>query len=70
MPYGDSLKPAAAAPQGEDAAKRQRTAAAVKLKTFGNWMLRTFVPIVPVNENASRVRFPANVRNAFRNFSA
>ncbi len=58
------------APHIEDSDDLKRTAAAVILKTFGNWMLRTFVPIVPVNEKASRVRFPANVRKASCNFSA
>ena len=68
MANSESLESVAAAPQGEDSADLERTAAAVVLKTFGNWLLCTFVPVVPVNGRVSKVRSPANIRNASRNF--
>ena len=66
----ESLESAAATLQCKDSAKLERTAAVVTLRTFGNWMLRTFVPIPRVNGRVSKVRPSANVRSAFRNFLA
>ena len=66
----ESLKSAVATPQIEDSAKLERNAAAVILKTCGNWMLRTFVPVPPVNGRVSKVRSAANVRSASCNFPA
>jgi hypothetical protein len=60
----ESLKSAVATPRSEDTAEFERTAAAVILKTCGNWMLRTFVPLPPVNGRVSKVRSSANVRSA------
>ena len=59
----ESVKSAVALPQSEDSAELERTAAAVILKTFGNWMLRTFVPIPPVTGRVSKVRSSADVRS-------
>jgi hypothetical protein len=64
------LKSAVVTPQSENSAKLERTAAAVMLKTFGDWMLRTFVPIPPVNARVSKVRSSASVRSASLNFRA
>lgn len=66
----ESPESAVPIPQSEDSAKLERNAAAVILKTFGNWMLRTFVPIPPVNGRVSKVRSSADVRSASCNFLA
>ena len=43
MANRESLESVAVVPQGEGSAELERTAVAVMWKTFGNWMLCTFV---------------------------
>lgn len=66
----ESLKSVVATPQSEDSAELERTAAAVILKTCGNWMLRSFVPVPQVDGRVSKVRSSANGRSASLNFLA
>ena len=66
----ESLKSVVATPQSEDSAELERTAAAVILKTCGNWMLRSFVPVPQVSGRVSKVRSSANGRSASLNFLA
>ena len=57
------LKPVVTTSQSEDPAGLERNAAVVILMTFGNWMLRTFVPVPPLHGGVSKARSPANVRD-------
>ena len=66
----ESLRLHVATPQCEDLADLERNAAAVILKTCGNWMLRTFVPMPPVKGRVSKVRSSATVRSTFCNLLA
>jgi hypothetical protein len=45
MLNGRELESSAATPESADPAEIKKTAAAVILTTFGNWMLHTFVPL-------------------------
>jgi hypothetical protein len=62
----ESRKPDAAAHRHKHLAKLEWIAAAVilKMRTFGKWMLRTFVPVPPANGGIAKVRSPANVRSS------
>ena len=59
-----------AKPRMEESAELETAAAAVILKTFGCWMVQTFVPIVPVNREASIMRAPAKRPGACMNVAA
>jgi hypothetical protein len=63
----ESLKSAVPGRQCEDSAKPEQTAAAVILRSFCDWMLRTFVPVPSLHGKVSKVRSSASVRGTSSN---
>jgi hypothetical protein len=64
------LQPVVTTPQSEDPAGLERNAAIVILKTFGNWMLCTFVPLPTMHGKVSKARSPGDVRGTSFDFGA
>jgi hypothetical protein len=64
------LKSTQATPKSEDSAALERTAADVISKTYGYWMLRSFVPLPSVNSRVLDLRSSASLRTASRKFLA